>query len=67
MWYNSEVNLVGGFGEPATKDYIEDKIKTLEELCIPLSESTVNKLYSLETEVQVDNFIHDLIVRKDIY
>ena len=67
MWYNSEVNLVGGFGEPSTKDYIEDKIKTLEELCIPLSESTVNKLYSLETEVQVDNFIHDLIVRKDIY
>ena len=67
MFYNSDNSVVGGFGDPATRDYIEEKIKTLDALCIPLSESAKAKLYSLKTEVQVDNFVHDLIVRKDIY
>lgn len=47
------------------KSYIKEKIKLLNQLCIRLTNEQLEHILSLQTEVQVDNYAHDLICKED--
>lgn len=44
--------------------YIEEKLQVLEELHIYPTGSQIKYMKTLETDVQIDNFAHDLILGK---
>ena len=46
-------------------EYIQEKIKTLRELGIQLSRTQREHIKGLKTEIQVDNYAHDLIFGVD--
>lgn len=50
--------------EPATKEYINEKIKVLKELGIKLTPSQTDHIRSLKSEIDVDNFARSLIQKK---
>ena len=57
--------LKGVLGVQAnTESYIKEKIKVFKQLCIPLTKEQIEHMRSLKTEIQVDNYAHDLIVGK---
>ena len=46
------------------KDYIKKKIKMLErEFCIRVTESDIKHFNELKTEIQIDNYALQLIMR----
>ena len=45
--------------------YIKHKIKILKQLCIRLTNEQLEHMLSLKTEIAVDNYAHDLIVKGD--
>ena len=47
------------------QSYIKQKIKLLRQLCITLNNEQLEHILSLKTEIQVDNYAHDLIVGGD--
>lgn len=47
------------------KTYIKEKIKLLNQLCIRLTNEQLEHLLSLETEIAVDNYAHDIICKGD--
>lgn len=46
------------------ENYIKDKIKVLNQLCIELSWKELEHLKSLKSEIQVDNYARELIKRR---
>lgn len=58
----SNVSLIDGHIDENINDYIEQKIEILKQLGIGLRSYQRKHLYSLKTEVAVDNYAHDLIV-----
>lgn len=47
-------------------EYIEEKIRVLKELGIKLNKEQKNHMCSLNSEIAIDNYAHDLII-KHIY
>lgn len=46
--------------------YVKAKINVFKQLHIPLTKEQIDHMRSLKTEIQVDNYAHDLIVGKDV-
>ena len=45
--------------------YIKEKLRMLkEDFCVKLTYAEVTHLKSLKTEIQVDQYAHDLLVKK---
>ena len=44
--------------------YVREKLAILRELQMQLSLEQLKHLKSLENEIQVDNYVHDLIVKR---
>ena len=47
------------------KEYIEQKIEILKDLGIHLNSRDTEYIKSLKSEIQVDNFAHDLIRKRE--
>lgn len=47
------------------KSYVREKIKVLKELNIALTDGQIKHMQSLKSELQIDNYAHDLIMGKD--
>lgn len=53
-------------GEKTVDDlvvYIEEKLEILREMCIFLSREQIAHMYSLTSELEIDNYAHDLIMK----
>lgn len=46
------------------KEYVREKMRMLREFCIQLTSQEQEYMHSLQSEVQIDNFVRDLIMRK---
>lgn len=44
--------------------YVREKLAILRELQIQLSHEQLKHLKSLENEIQIDNYVHDLIIKR---
>ena len=55
----------GRYHKPALKAYVREKIKVLKELNITLTDGQIKHIQSLKSELQVDNYAHDLIMGTD--
>lgn len=44
-------------------EYIREKIQVLKELCIKVSKEDIKHMKSLKSEVQIDNFARDIILK----
>ena len=47
------------------KKYIKHKLKLLKELFIFLNKEELEHIYSLESEIAIDNFVRDIIKNKE--
>lgn len=47
------------------EEYIEHKIKILDQMCIKLSDERKELIRSLKSEIAVDNFAHSIICKED--
>lgn len=48
-----------------TKTYVKEKIRMLKkEFCIPVTSEEKEHFYSLKNEIQVDNYVKTLIMKK---
>jgi hypothetical protein len=45
------------------RGYIREKIKILSELCITLTDEQLKHLKSLTREIDVDNYVRDIITK----
>lgn len=45
--------------------YIKRKIKILRQLGIRLTKNQIDHMYSLTSEIAIDNFTHDIIVNSE--
>lgn len=47
--------------KPSLKAYRKEKLKMLDEFCIPITTEIKNALAERETEIAIDNYCHSLI------
>lgn len=55
------VKVTGRMEDPATEEYIEEKLQLIEDLGIELTYEQVTHIKSLKTEVEIDRYCRDLI------
>ena len=66
MNYCYENESYAPYKAKATKAFVDEKIRMLKEdfLIYNLTEDEVNHLYSLATEVQVENYVRTIIMSR---
>ena len=45
-------------------DYIREKAKVFRQLCIPLTQEQIDHMATLNSEIAIDNYAHDLIKKR---
>jgi hypothetical protein len=51
-------------GDEIMSDYINEKIDVLKQLGIKLTKEQKNHMCSLTSEIAIDNYAHDLIMKR---
>lgn len=46
------------------KVYVREKIRVLKELGIDVTDSQIDHMMSLKSELHIDNYAHDLIMKR---
>ena len=44
-------------------DYVDEKIEVFRQLCIPLTPEEIRHMRTLGSEIAIDNYARDLIVK----
>lgn len=49
--------------ELTLEEYIKEKIRVFDQLCIQITPKQVEHMRTLDNEIAIDNYAHDLIVK----
>lgn len=49
--------------EATVDEYVKQKIKVFNQLCIQITPKQIEHMKTLDSEVAIDNYAHDLIVK----